>query len=326
MNATQLEALVLQAVDAVKAGVNPEDDRIEFKRDWPGIDKARQLAAAANQARGDHIIYVIGVDDKTGIVHPLDGTDPATWWAQFEARFDEVAPELVRHVALAVSPEERVVALLFRTDRAPYLVKVGAEGGGQLEVPIRAGTRTRSAKRHELLRMLYPAVHVPQISAIAAALYVFDRGYSAPPGALAMSLWVKAYFDSSDDSTPFLPYHLAHAEAIGGEFHARGEVFTDSPPSGKAARRRPEIRTDGVAVGGPGTAPLYARWFLPIDAFSQIRAIARWRVRLALPVSGTDKIASLEIDLGNQQQDVQDGRRREAAYAWSLYGDGRRHA
>lgn len=317
MNATQLEALVIQAIDALRAGANPEDDRIEFKRGWPGVEKARQLAAAANQARGESIIYVVGIDDKTGESYPLDGTDPATWWNQMEARFDEVAPDLVRHIGIQISEGERVVALQFQTDRAPYLVRVGADSGGQLEVPIRAGTRTRSAKRHELLRMLYPAATVPRLSAVGAALYVFERGYSAPPGAVALTLWVKVYFETSSESPIFLPHHLAHAEAVGGSIRARGNMIVESF-TGKTARRRPTIRPDGVAVPGPGTAPLNARWFLRSDAMEEIATLERWRVTLSLPVSGSDVAATLALDLGGRQELVSDGESRVADHAWSL--------
>ena len=68
MTPQQLEALVLTAIDCVRSGGQIEDDRIEVKRDWPGISKARQLAGAANRARGDALIYLIGLDEKTGIV------------------------------------------------------------------------------------------------------------------------------------------------------------------------------------------------------------------------------------------------------------------
>ena len=49
MRKSQLEAIVTEAVVALRSGRHVEDDRIEFKRDWPGVGKARQLAAAARQ-------------------------------------------------------------------------------------------------------------------------------------------------------------------------------------------------------------------------------------------------------------------------------------
>ncbi len=51
-----------------------------------------------------------------------------------------------------------VVAMLFETDRAPFVVKNPAYGtvGGDpvsLEVPWREGATTRSARRRDLLRL-----------------------------------------------------------------------------------------------------------------------------------------------------------------------------
>jgi hypothetical protein len=119
MRASQLEAVVLAAVDALRAGRRSEDDRIEFKRTWPGADKARQLAGAANQASGEYVIHVIGIDERDGTVHATTDVDPATWWGQIGSSFDEVAPELVRHLNVQIAEREHVAALLFRTDRPP---------------------------------------------------------------------------------------------------------------------------------------------------------------------------------------------------------------
>ena len=57
-------------------------------------------------------------------------------------------------------------ALLFETARRPFVVKNlthGTPGGGSvsLEVPWREGTRVRSARREDLIRLLAPTVHLP---------------------------------------------------------------------------------------------------------------------------------------------------------------------
>ncbi len=69
---------MLSAVDRVRAGGQVEDDRIELKRDWPAVSKARQLAGAANRSAGSPIIWVIGLDEQTGQVHPTTSSDPAS--------------------------------------------------------------------------------------------------------------------------------------------------------------------------------------------------------------------------------------------------------
>ena len=61
-----------------------------------------------------------------------------------------------------------VVALLFETDRAPFVIKnqaYGSPGGGsvELEVPWRENTAIRSARRSDLIRLLAPLELLPEI-------------------------------------------------------------------------------------------------------------------------------------------------------------------
>lgn len=64
MRIQQVEEKVLNAVETVLAGGSVEDSRIECKSDWPSVDKVRQLAGHANAARGETIIWIIGIDEK----------------------------------------------------------------------------------------------------------------------------------------------------------------------------------------------------------------------------------------------------------------------
>lgn len=288
----------MQAIDAVRAGTNPEDDRIEFKREWPGPEKARQLAATANQARGDHIIYVMGIDDKTGAVHPLDSTDPADWWAQIESRFDEVAPDLERHLGVQISGEERVVALLFRTDRAPYVVKVGKDGGGELEVPIRAGTRTRSAKRHELIRMLYPAITVPQLTPLSAQLTLTPPQPSAisPRDYVSFDLMAQVYFEHVATTPTFLPWHGVRFSIAGGGFEAAGK-HRRYVPQGAAPTNAVHVRHDGIRVSESGAAPVQARWALAAEHLKALQLVSFWVVEIEFEAAGTSRRPTVSIPL-----------------------------
>jgi hypothetical protein len=158
----QIEARAVQAVEAVLAGGRVEDDLIECKADWPDESKVRQLAAHANAARGEPIIWLIGVDEKNHQVTKPRDIDPADWWAVMSKRFDEVFPELL-HTTVHVDEGKTVVALAFTTDQAPYVITTGTqEGRAEREVPIRVATGTRSAHRHDLIRMLARLVTVPQ--------------------------------------------------------------------------------------------------------------------------------------------------------------------
>ncbi|SDW89712.1 hypothetical protein SAMN04487912_105280 [Arthrobacter sp. cf158] len=168
MRAIDLETRVLTAVEQIRKGQQVEHDFIECKRSWPQENKARQLAGSLNRAGGDPVIYIIGIDEDSGQIFDVSGTDVLDWWNQIGPQFDQTGPELIRHMPVVINSDgEQVVALAFASDRAPYVVKVG--DSPKLEVPMREGTGTRSAKRDELLRLLIPAVSVPSTVMLKAS-------------------------------------------------------------------------------------------------------------------------------------------------------------
>ena len=66
MNSTQIESWALRIIDIVKKGQPNEDFLVELKRDWIDKDKAaRRIAGHANAARGENILWLIGVDDNS---------------------------------------------------------------------------------------------------------------------------------------------------------------------------------------------------------------------------------------------------------------------
>jgi hypothetical protein len=87
MKATEIDAWALRVIDQVVSGKPNEDSRVELKADWP-IDyskAARRIAGHANAARGDPILWLIGVDQATG-VKKCTPMDPATWFAGVTVR------------------------------------------------------------------------------------------------------------------------------------------------------------------------------------------------------------------------------------------------
>jgi hypothetical protein len=302
VNATQLEALVLQAVERVQGRGAVEDDRVEFKREWPGPEKVRQLAAAANRAGGDWLIYVIGVDEADGSIHPSGGVDPATWWPQFEASFDEVSPELVRHLNVRVSETDSVVALLFRTDRTPYVVKVVNGGATEREVPIRVGTRTRSAHRHELLRLLLPAASVPVIGSLGAYLELGRPGYSGDDSdsITQMRLRCQIFFEHLGPQSVFLPNHLARVTLISAGIEETSPIYYSRSDRTATATFGVSLRWDGIELSGPGSAHVDGTWKFPIGRHDELAAQEEWRLRLEFGVAGTDKTAVVEVQVANK--------------------------
>ncbi|MFJ4208119.1 hypothetical protein ACIPY2_06620 [Paenarthrobacter sp. NPDC089675] len=84
----ELEAKALAAVDRIRAGHQVENDLIESKLSWPQENKARQLAGCLNRAGGDPEIYIIGIDERTGVVHDVARVDVLDWWNQIVPQFD----------------------------------------------------------------------------------------------------------------------------------------------------------------------------------------------------------------------------------------------
>jgi hypothetical protein len=175
MNAFEVEAWVLRIIDQVNCGAHSEDSRVELKSTWPkSAQAARQIAAHANAARGTPILWLIGVSETTGVVG-ADYEEVANWYPEVKSYFDGVTPELFDLNVLVNS--KTVVALLFQTERAPFVVRnaaYGQTGGGsvEMEVPWREGRKTRSATRSDLIRLLEPLVHQPSLEYLGCKVTV----------------------------------------------------------------------------------------------------------------------------------------------------------
>lgn len=164
MAPSQIEAWALQVIDRVTRGDPREDARIELKREWVEPKKAaRKIAGHANAAGGEPILWLIGIDEQSGVLGASD-EELATWLPGVQSMFDGIHPTAT---AVNVPIEQRtVVALLFDTARAPFVIK--ATGSADREVPWRDGTHTRSAYRSDLIRILHPYQRLPEVDVIRA--------------------------------------------------------------------------------------------------------------------------------------------------------------
>jgi hypothetical protein len=291
----QVEVRARQAVEAVLAGDRVEDDLVECKGDWPTERHVRQLAAHANAAGGEPIIWLIGVDEKTHrVIKPRD-MDPADWWAVMSKRFDEVFPELL-HVTVHIDEAKTVTALAFTTDQSPYVITTGSdEGRVEREVPIRVATATRSARRHDLLRMLAPVVTVPQAFPIEASLRITQFSEQETVGPM---LEATVFLEHLGDGTIMLPAHQMWARV---EFDTRSFPY-DLPPIDGLISQRGEGQPksfgvqqtrDGVVVSGPGSLDVLGRWKIEADDFHLISQVPSLQVRLSFGVAGTDRRVEL---------------------------------
>jgi len=168
-----IELWINRVAERVARGSPLEDSRVELKRDWPQDHNkaARQIAGLCNAMAGDDVLWIVGIDEKVGVVG-AQHSDLATWWPTVASEFDGTYPrpqDLIVNLRTA-----DVIALVFETDRAPYVVRNAMHGkpnGGPVawEVPWREGASTRTARRADLLRILIPTQSLPTVEVVRAS-------------------------------------------------------------------------------------------------------------------------------------------------------------
>jgi hypothetical protein len=144
----------------VQRGQTAEDFGVELKLKWPDDFEryARQLAGQANAARGEPVVWVIGVDER-GAVKGSSFVELSSWSTQLFKHFVGPKPECILDLAMEVEGQG-VHALCFATDRAPYLIGRREE---RLEVPWRHVTGAVSASHEQLLSILAPRQKHPRM-------------------------------------------------------------------------------------------------------------------------------------------------------------------
>jgi hypothetical protein len=202
----EIESWVLDIIDRVKTGQPIEDSRVELKSEWiPPEQAARKIAGHANAARGENILWIIGVDEKGKKISDADIKDLADWYPQLEKQFDGLAPKLLTDLNIPVE-EKTVVALLFETDRAPFVVKNPKGGSPELEVPWREGTRTKSATRSDLIRLLSPIQKLPKFEVLNGSLTsdIKENFFS-------LKISLRMYVTIRSEAKIIIPFHQCQA-------------------------------------------------------------------------------------------------------------------
>ncbi|MGK5675478.1 hypothetical protein ACSNOB_21865 [Micromonospora sp. URMC 106] len=179
MKLIEIEEWARRIVKRIDSVGQIEDSRVELKRDWPKEHSkaARRIAGHCNANAGEALLWLIGVDENSGVIG-VAAQEMADWWPAVRAKFDGMAPP-VRDVVVNFGGID-VVALLFDAGRAPFVVKNpqhGLQGGGsvEVEVPWRDATTVRSAKRDDLVRLLVPRQALPQVSVVASVANLEPR-------------------------------------------------------------------------------------------------------------------------------------------------------
>jgi len=313
MLSQHIEGRVLNLVERVLNGARIEDFRVECKGTWPSAAKAaRQIAGHANAARAEPILWIIGLDEDNNRVTGASEVELADWWAQVTAAHDEGITPGLTSLIVPVNPEQSVVALYMTTERAPYVIKrQDGQGPFDREVPWRDGNRTRSAHRHELLRLLIAAVAPPDATVVNMSLRIHHRpateaeyGHPAVPQRLELILWGGVFFGPPTSPVAVLPAHLMTGQVdfapdtpgasplepvpitIGFRQRTVGGVL------GHVIEPHPlgvDVRLDDVYVAGPGTLNVAGTGHVSIEQRAALLDVQRVVVHLTLPVAGGER-------------------------------------
>ncbi|MEI3648837.1 hypothetical protein [Dolichospermum sp. UHCC 0259] len=275
MNSRQIESWALRVIDCVKRGQPNEDFLVELKRDWIDEAKAaRRIAGHANAARGENILWLIGFDEKEGVdcVIGANTADLASWYSKVESFFNELAP---RMIPLNIPVDNKtVVALLFETDRAPFVIKnqaYGSPGGGsvELEVPWRENTAIRSARRSDLIRLLAPLELLPEIEILDINLAATIGGKDSEGNYHSDELRLNSelYIVPKNRERVIIPFHLCRVEfEIYGIPTFESNWISLNPASGindKPGSLTIESTRHEIIINGPGKLSLKAAAEIP---------------------------------------------------------------
>lgn len=279
MTNIDIEAWALRIIDQVSRDEHAEDARVELKSQWPDPQlAARQIAGHANAARGASILWIIGVDEKTGVVG-APHVELANWFAAVKSHFDGAVPS-VYDINVPVQGRT-VVALLFASDRAPFVVKnpmFGKPHGGAVafEVPWREGRKTGTARRENLIRLLAPLSSLPDIEWLECSVYVENRTNENEEQVTDWHLYGHFYISPTTSAPVVIPFHRTRVAAEAANSVSLGPWDRLRVRPQQRLQLASEIRvvndsattvatSDEVSVRGPGKLRFETSGTFPID-------------------------------------------------------------
>lgn len=212
MRLNDIENWGLNIIERVESKQPIEDLRVELKSKWPkDISKtARQLAGHANAAHGESILWLIGIDEKSGVTG-ANYEEISNWKQSVESKFDGLSPTLT-HINIPYKGKT-VVALFFETERRPFLVKNPEGGAISLEVPWRDAGSTRTANRTDLLKMLSPIYQTPLFEVIQGQLVISEEKQNGYGGIICRGgLSIDVYITPQNNNRIIIPCHQCRAK------------------------------------------------------------------------------------------------------------------
>jgi len=313
MKKSEIENWALRIIEQVRAHQPNEDFRVELKSEWiDPVKAARLLAGQANAAHGEPILWLIGVNQELGVIG-AQHMELATWYEKVKRQYNGLAPEIVDQ---NIPVEERtVVALLFETDRAPFVIKNPQygkrKGGVEFEVPWRENTSTHTANRAQLIKLLSPLQHLPELEILSGDI-LCSPPKNANPHQLEWKLHLEFYISTNQpDMHIFVPYHRCKAsfmlEDLFKTYPFETLVLSTAKDSLTISATRTEIR-----IEGPGIAHLHG---YAETRDLEINAITgEVKVSASMPIIGADLPVTMDVVLGLKSQPT----REDPKAIWTL--------
>jgi len=313
MNKNEIENWALRVIDQVQDHQPNEDFRVELKTEWiDPVKAARLIAGQANAAHGEPVLWLIGVNQELGVVGARHN-ELASWYEKVKAQFDGLAPAMV-DLNIPIS-ELTVVALLFETDRAPFVIKNPfygkRKGGVEFEVPWRENTSTRTARRAQLIKLLSPLQILPQLEILNGDLIcnpLKEGGILDLEWKLHLELYVST---NHPDTHVFIPYHRCKGSFMLKDLFIRVPLETLVLSTARDSLTINATRTE-IRIEGPGIAHLHGYARTTDLELSAIHGDVE--INGTLPVIGADLPLTLEVEMRLKPMNIDE----EPLLVWSL--------
>ena len=214
--------------------------------------------------RGEVILWLIGIDEKSGVVDFKD-EEISEWIAKYKNEFDNVYPE-IKDIIVPYN-SQKIVALLIKTDRFPYVIKnplFGSVGQGpiQYEIPRRENAATRTAKREDIISLLVPIIQTPQIEILGSKLICEKKVNINNQVVFSWFLDLEIYVISTSEQVIVIPFHKCSAKikSESNELSFRGVALRPPPNYAYSAKGSIYIESSQseLLIKGPGKVKVFA--------------------------------------------------------------------
>jgi hypothetical protein len=222
-SARELEFLGLRQLERIGRREAPEPG-CDAMLTWPKPAlAARRLAAQANAARGQRLLWIIGMD-RLGKRRASDLKGWRKWQDALRPFFDGLVPEM-DGLVVPVEGGPDLVMIGIQTTRAPFVVRSKAVDEA-LEVPWydREAGEVRSASRFDLVRMFTPLGELPHFEVLEAELTFFRNLVPRTKATFRWTLDAALYIVPRSDARIVVPLQRCRAsvEIPGASFASRG--------------------------------------------------------------------------------------------------------